>query len=96
MGRVLILLVAVNLGFLSLTGCVTEAGHIRPVTLASGKQGYMVICNSDRYDRCLNRAARVCDGAYTILPQDRSTTFRPADRPGIGNGESILITCGQS
>jgi hypothetical protein len=80
---------------LALSACVTEAGHIHSITLPTGKPGYVITCNSSRYDRCLNRAARVCDGAYTIVPQTRSSTFRPADAmPGVGNGESIVVSCG--
>jgi hypothetical protein len=76
-------------------GCVTEEGHIHPTTLPSGKPGYVINCNSQRYDRCLNRAARVCGGAYTIVPQERSSTLRPGDPvPGIGNGETIVVACG--
>jgi hypothetical protein len=80
---------------LSLAGCVTEAGHIHPIVLPTGKSGYVITCNSGRYDRCLNRAARVCGGAYAIIPETRSTTFRPADAmPGVGNSDSILVSCG--
>jgi len=78
-----------------IAGCVTEADHTHSTTLPNGKPGYVIICNSNRYDRCLNRAARVCAGAYTIIPEARSSTFRVADPvPGIGNGESILVSCG--
>ena len=81
---------------LSLSSCVTEGEHIHPTTLPSGNSGYVITCNSSRYDRCLNRAARVCEGAYTILPQERSDTFRPADAmPGVGNSNSILVSCGK-
>ena len=80
---------------LSLAGCVTEAGHIHPIVLPTGKSGYVITCNSSRYDRCLNRAPRVCDEAYAIIPETRSTTFRPADAmPGVGNSDSILVSCG--
>lgn len=81
---------------LSLVGCVTEAEHIRPTTLTTGKPGFVITCNSNRYDRCLSRAARACgDGAYTIIPQLRSSTFRPGDMmPGMGNSDSILVSCG--
>jgi hypothetical protein len=80
---------------LGLTGCVTEAGHIHPITLPTGKSGYVITCNSNSYDRCLNRAARVCSGAYTIIPETRSSTFRPGDAmPGVGNSDSILVSCG--
>ena len=80
---------------LGLAGCLTEADHIRPTALPTGKSGYLITCNSNRYDRCLNRAARVCGGAYTIIPETRSSTFRPGDRvPGVGNGDSILVSCG--
>jgi len=79
---------------LSLVGCVTEAGHIHPSILPTGKSGYVITCNSNRYDRCLNRAARVCGGGYAIIPETRSTTFRPGDAmPGVGNSDSILMSC---
>lgn len=78
-----------------LGGCVTEADHIHPTTLPTGKPGYVITCNSQRYDRCLSRAARVCNGPYTIVPQTRSSTLRPGDAvPGIGNSESIVVSCG--
>src|SRR5947207_998706 len=64
----------IALTLLACAGCVTEAGHIRPTTLPTGKPGYVITCNSNRYDRCLSRAARVCAGAYTIIPQARSST----------------------
>lgn len=80
---------------ITLAGCVTEAEHVNPTVLPSGKPGYLISCNSNRYDRCLNRAARVCEGVYVIIPQERSSTIRPADAiPGVGNRESILVSCG--
>lgn len=89
MRRVLVLMC------LTFAGCVTESGHIHPTTLPTGKPGYVITCNSNRYDRCLSRAARVCAGAYAIVPQERSSTFRPADTmPGVGNSESIVVSCG--
>jgi len=76
-------------------GCVTEAEHIHPTALPSGKAGYVITCNSNSYDRCLNRATRACGGPYSIVPETRSSTFRPGDAmPGVGNSESILVTCG--
>lgn len=81
--------------FLGMAGCVTEAGHVHPIKLPSGKPGYVITCNSNSYDRCLNRATRVCDGAYSIIPETRSSTLRPGDAmPGVGNSESILVSCG--
>lgn len=78
-----------------LGGCLTEADHIHPTTLPSGKPGYVITCNSQRYDRCLSRAARVCDGAYTLVPAERSSTVRPGDPlSGVGNSESIVVSCG--
>jgi hypothetical protein len=78
-----------------LADCVAEAGHTHPTILPSGKSGYVITCNTNSYDRCLNRAASACNGAYTIIPQVRSSTLRPADAmPGIGNGDSILVSCG--
>jgi hypothetical protein len=80
---------------LSLAGCVTEEGHIHAIVLPTAKSGYVITCNSNSYDRCLNRAARVCGGAYTIIPETRNSTFRPGDAmPGVGNGDSILVSCG--
>jgi hypothetical protein len=79
---------------LLLCSCVTEQGHIHQTALPSGKPGYAITCNSQRYDRCLNRAARACGGAYTVVSQDRSSTFRPGDQiEGIGNSEMILVAC---
>lgn len=83
--------------FLLLSACVTESQHVHPTTFPTGKPGYLITCNSNRYDRCLNRAARACGGAYEIIPETRSTTFRPADAmPGIGNSDSILVACGSA
>jgi hypothetical protein len=80
---------------LGLAGCVTEAEHVRPTVLPTGKAGYVITCNSSRYDRCLNRAAGACNGAYRIIPQERSSTFRPGDAvAGVGNSDSILVSCG--
>jgi hypothetical protein len=77
-----------------LAGCVTESQHIHSVTLPSGKPGYVIVCNSYRYDRCLSRAARVCNGAYTILPDARSTVRMGDAMEGVGNGEAITVSCG--
>jgi hypothetical protein len=80
---------------MSLSGCVTEAEHIHPTTLPSGKSGYVITCNSNSYERRLNRAAKACGGPYAIIPQERSSTFRPGDAvPGVGNSDSILVSCG--
>ena len=80
---------------LACAGCVTESGHIHATTLPDGRTGYVITCNSNRYDRCLNRAARVCGGPYSIAPQERSSTFRAGDPvPGVGNSESIVVSCG--
>jgi hypothetical protein len=77
-----------------LGGCVTEAEHIHPTTLPNGQPGYVITCNSQRYDRCLSRAARACNGAYKIAPDTRST-MRFGDRmEGIGNSEQIVVSCG--
>jgi hypothetical protein len=77
-----------------LSGCVTEAGHIHPTALPGGKPGYFITCNSQRYDRCLNRAARICNGPYTIQP-DAQTTVRFGDPvEGVGNSEHIVVSCG--
>ena len=73
---------------------MTEAQHIHQTTLPDGKPGYVIVCNSQRYDRCLNRAARVCNGAYTIVPQARDTVQFGDRVPGIGASESILVACG--
>jgi hypothetical protein len=86
---------AIILLCLALPACVSESEHVHPTTLPTGKPGYVITCNSNRYDRCLNRAARVCGGAYAIIPETRSTTFRPGDAmPGVGNSDSILVSCG--
>jgi hypothetical protein len=37
---------------LALSACVTEAGHINSITPPTGKPGYVITCNSSRYDRC--------------------------------------------
>src|SRR5579872_3554904 len=89
-----LVLVAVALLCSDLTGCVTQAPRVHPVTLPSGQAGYVILCNSSRYDRCLNRAARACGGAYTLWPQDRSTTVRIEDSTsGAGSSESITVRC---
>lgn len=81
---------------LSAAGCVTEGSHIHPTMLSTGKPGYVIVCNSNRYDRCLNRAGRVCNGAYRIIPQERSSTVRFGDAMlGVGNSESIVVSCGK-
>jgi hypothetical protein len=80
---------------LALGGCVTEAQHIHHTALPDGKIGYVVTCNSQRYDRCLNRAAQACDGAYTIVPQSPGTVRFGDPVPGIGNSESVVVSCGK-
>jgi hypothetical protein len=77
-----------------LTGCITEAGHIHPTTLPDGKPAYFITCNSQRYDSCLNRATRICNGSYTLHP-DARTTLRFGDpMEGVGNSEHIVVSCG--
>jgi hypothetical protein len=80
---------------LALGGCMAEAQHIHQTTLPDGKPGYVIVCNSQRYDRCLNRAARVCNGAYTIVPQARDTVRLGDPVAGIGNSETIVVSCGK-
>jgi hypothetical protein len=80
--------------FAGVAGCVTEAQHVHPTVLPDGKSGYVIVCNSQRYDRCLSRAARACSGAYTIIPQDRSTIRFGDKMQEIGNSESVLVSCG--
>jgi hypothetical protein len=79
---------------LALAGCVTEAEHIHPTMLPNGQRGYVIVCNSQRYDRCLSRAASVCNGAYTIVPDTRSTLRFGDPVGGIGNSEHIVVSCG--
>lgn len=78
----------------ALSACVTESGHIHPTTLPDGRSGYFITCNSQRYDRCLNRAARVCDGPYTLHPDDQTTVRFGDSVEGIGNSDHIVVTCG--
>jgi hypothetical protein len=40
----------IALTLLACAGCVTEAGHIRPTVLPTGKPGYVITCNSNRYE----------------------------------------------
>lgn len=77
-----------------IAGCVTEAGHIHSITLPGGKAGYVITCNSQRYDRCLNRAARVCNGSYTLQPNTRTTVRFGDPVEGVGNSEHIVVSCG--
>ena len=79
---------------LSLFSCVTEAEHVHPTTLPSGKAGYVVTCNSSRYDRCLSRAAHACNGAYAIVPDARTTVRFGDAMPGVGNSEQLTVRCG--
>ena len=79
---------------LSLSGCVTESDHVHAVTLPSGEAGYVVTCNSNRYDRCLSRAARVCNGAYAVVPDERTTVRFGDPMPVVGNGEQLTVRCG--
>lgn len=77
-----------------IAGCVTEAGHVHSTTLPDGKPGYVITCNSQRYDRCLNRAARVCNGSYTLQPDTRTTVRFGDPMEGVGNSEHIVVSCG--
>jgi hypothetical protein len=77
-----------------LSGCITEAGHIHPTTLPDGKPAYFITCNSQRYDRCLNRAARICNGSYTLHPDARTTVRFSDPMEGVGNSEHIVVSCG--
>jgi hypothetical protein len=81
---------------LALAGCVTEAEHIHPTTLPNGQPGYVIVCNSQRYDRCLSRAAQVCKGAYTVVPDSRSTVRFGDPVESIGNSEHIVVSCGNA
>lgn len=77
-----------------LSGCVTESGHIHPTTLPNGSPAYFITCNSQRYDRCLNRAARVCSGPYVVQPDTQGTIRFGDPVEGIGNSDHIVVTCG--
>jgi hypothetical protein len=80
----------------ALTGCMTEADHVRATTLPDGKQGFVIVCNSQRYDRCLSRASTACHGRYTIIPQGRDTVRFGDAVAGVGNSDSILVSCGDA
>jgi hypothetical protein len=80
----------------ALGGCMTEADHINPTTLPNGKPGFLIVCNSQHYDRCLSRAAKTCNGPYAIVPQVRDTVRFGDSNPLVGNNESILVSCGDT
>jgi hypothetical protein len=84
----------IQLWWLLLAGCVSEAEHVHPTTLPNGQLGYVISCNSQRYDRCLSRAARVCNGAYKIGPDTQSTVRFGDPVGGVGNSEHIVVSCG--
>ena len=89
------IIVGVASALFTLCGCVTEAQHIHQTTLPDGKVGYVVTCNSQRYDRCLNRATRACGGVYTIVPQGPNAVRFADQVPGIGNSEAVVVSCGK-
>jgi hypothetical protein len=82
------------LSFALTAGCVTESGHIHPVTLPNGNPGYVITCNSQRYERCLNRAAKTCNGPYTLQPDARTTVRLGDQMEGVGNSEHMMVSCG--
>jgi hypothetical protein len=77
-----------------MAGCVSEAEHIHPTTLPDGKPDYVITCNSQRYDRCLNRAARACNGSYILHPDARTTVRFGDPMEGVGNNDISWVPAG--
>jgi hypothetical protein len=61
------------LSLIVLCSCALPA-HVysKPVTLPSGKQGYLVACNGTRNTiaECIEEAAKVCPKGYNIIQQN--------------------------
>lgn len=70
-----------------LTGCVA----VKPTALPDGSRGYSLDCRGLlSFADCMNKAAQVCGGPYTILNQEReSTLFNVA-------GKTMLVSCGSN
>ena len=70
---------------LALSGCVTS----KQVMLPNGAKGYSMDCSGIQHDAadCMNRAATLCGGAYTILSQtSESLAFNP-------NSRTMIVAC---
>jgi hypothetical protein len=86
------------IGVLFLAGCVTT----KPVSLPSGQQGIAVNCPGNGFSiaDCMNKAAQVCGGPYTVL-QSSEETAGGAVIP-VGNGAAfgafhkrqLIVSCG--
>ena len=59
-----------------LAGC---AAKIRPMTTPEGKQGFLVECDgsADNWSSCYEAATKACQGKYSIIDKNESSTPTP-------------------
>jgi hypothetical protein len=80
-----------------LSGCVTA----RPVALPNGTQGYAIQCPGAARDisDCMNKAAEVCGGKYSILDQEGNVVGGTATMVGNsaifvqGIHRTLIVSC---
>lgn len=59
-----------------LAGC---AATVKPVTTPKGQQGFYIDCggSADDWTSCYEAAAKACQGKYTIIDRQQSSTATP-------------------
>lgn len=64
---------AIIVAILSLTGC---AAVVKPMTTPDGKQGFLLSCDgsADDWSSCYEAATKACNGKYTIIDRNESST----------------------
>lgn len=88
------------IGVLFLAGCVTS----KPVSLPSGHQGVVINCSGGNHDMsdCMNEAARLCGGPYTVVDQNSESNggaFVPVGRGAMfmaARNRTLTVSCGAS
>lgn len=77
--------------FVFLSGCAVNEGR---VALPDGSTGYSVRCPGASSEKCLNLAAQICSGPYTILT-DQSYQVTGAYRGNLFSApiEKVMFQC---
>jgi len=68
------------------------------VSLPNGQTGYAVVCSGTRSSQadCMNKAAEVCGGPYTIVSQNESAVGGVAVTPtvyGVAIRRNMVVSC---
>lgn len=60
-----------------LVGCA--ASVVKPITTPNGMQGYFISCegSADDWSTCYGEATKACNGKYTLIDKNESSTPTP-------------------